>query len=73
MFTGDLGDHLNNAGYNGLFQVSYFGDVNNRRCVVSSANDISGFDLEANWNLSPAIAHELVDNIEQQRVLMYLR
>ena len=73
MFTGDLGDHLNNAGYNGLFQVSFFGNADDRRCVISSPNDISGFDLEANWNLSSSAAHKLVDNIAQERVLIYLR
>jgi len=73
MFTGDLGNHLNIAGYDGSFQVSFFGNADDRRCVISSANDISGFDLGVNLNLSSAAAHELVDNIAQERVLIYLR
>ena len=73
MFTGDLGNHLNIAGYDGSFQVSFFGNADDRRCVISSLNDISGFDLGVNLNLSSIAAHELVDNIAQERVLIFLR
>jgi len=73
LFTGDLGEMLNNAGYSKLFEVSFFGNADRFRCVVSSKGDIAGFDIEPNWNLSAIQAQELVDKVDQERVFIFLR